>query len=117
MRNPNDDPTWRAVDEHLAGLLLPRDEVLAATLQANAAAGLPAIDVSPLLGKVLELLARAIRATKVLEIGTLGGYSTICLARALEAGGQVVTLEADPHHADVARANIGRAGLSEVVEL
>ena len=117
MPNQNDDPRWSAVDEYLAGLLLPHDEVLAATLKANADAGLPPIDVSPLLGKLLHLLTRAIKATNILEIGTLGGYSTICLARGLQAGGRVITLEADPTHAAIARANIETAGLTELVDL
>jgi predicted O-methyltransferase YrrM len=117
MANPNDDFTWSSVDEYLAGLLVPHDVVLAATLKANADAGLPPIDVSPLLGKLLHLLARAIKVTSILEIGTLGGYSTICLARALQAGGRVITLEADPAHAAIARANIEKAGLTELVDL
>jgi predicted O-methyltransferase YrrM len=117
MANPSDDPRWGAVDEYLAGLLAPRDEVLAATLAANAKAGLPAIDVSPLLGKLLHLLARAVGATRVLEIGTLGGYSAIELARALPPAGRVTTLETDPGHAAVARANIERAGLADRIEV
>ncbi len=111
------DPRWTSVDEYLAGLLAPQDEALAAAREANAKAGLPPIDVSPLLGKMLHLLARAIGARQILEIGTLGGYSTIWLARALPAGGCVVTLEVDPAHAAVARANFERAGLTPMIDL
>jgi predicted O-methyltransferase YrrM len=112
-----DDPRWTAVDCYLAGLLGAQDDALASTLDANAQSGLPAIDVSPLLGKLLHLLARATGATQVLEIGTLGGYSAIWLGRALPAGGRLVALEADPRYAAVARANVGRAGLADVVEV
>jgi predicted O-methyltransferase YrrM len=108
---------WTAVDRYLADLLVPPDPPLEAALQASAAAGLPAIHVPPNLGKLLMLLARVQGARRILEIGTLGGYSTIWLARALPTGGRLVTLEADPTHADVARANIARAGLTQVVEL
>lgn len=110
------DP-WQAVDEYLAGVLVPEDEALTAALKANAAAGLPAHDVSPLQGKFLRLLAGAIGAKSILEIGTLGGYSTIWLARALPPGGRLVTLEANPQHAAVAQANLERAGLSSKVEV
>jgi predicted O-methyltransferase YrrM len=109
--------TWTAVDEYLAELLVPHDDALEATLAAIAAAGLPAISVSPLQGKLLHLLARLSRAERILEIGTLGGYSTIWLARALPPHGYVLTLEIDPHHAEVARANFNRAGLSDRVDL
>jgi predicted O-methyltransferase YrrM len=108
---------WTAMDAWIAGRLLPSDPVLDAALAANAAAGLPAIDVSPLQGKLLHILARMSGARRILEIGTLGGYSTICLARALPADGRLVTLEAEPRHAEVARANIARAGLAGRVEL
>jgi predicted O-methyltransferase YrrM len=108
---------WSAVDAYLADRLLGDDPALDAALAANAAGGLPAIDVSPVQGKLLHLLARAMGARRILEIGTLGGYSTIWLARALPDGGKVVTLELDPHHAEVARANLDRAGLSEKVEI
>ena len=94
---------WREVDLYLAGKLLGEDPVLDATLEANKDGGLPAIDVSPVQGKLLHLLARAAGARRILEIGTLGGYSTIWLARAVPEDGRVVTLEIDPHHADVAR--------------
>ena len=108
---------WSAVDRYIAGLLVPPDPVLDAALEAAAAAGLPPHDVSPAQGKLLHLLARAHGARTVLEIGTLAGYSTIWLARALPAGGRLVTLEADPKYADVAVGNIAHAGLADVVEL
>ena len=111
------DTQWAAVDSYLAGSLLQDDPALEAALTANAAAGLPSIDVSPLQGQLLHLLARMIGARRILEMGTLGGYSTISLARAVRPGGRVVTLEADPRHAEVARANIARAGLAEIVDL
>ncbi len=110
-------PAWTAVDDWFAGLLLPPDPALDAALAANAAAGLPAHDVSPLQGAFLQLLARISGARRILEIGTLGGTSTIWLARALPADGRLVTLEADPTHAAVARANIAAAGLAGRVEL
>jgi predicted O-methyltransferase YrrM len=108
---------WAAVDQYIADLLMPADPALEAALQASAAAGLPAINVTPNLGKLLMLLAQVCGARAILEIGTLGGYSTIWLARALPAGGRLITLEAEPRHAEIARANIARAGLSNVVEL
>jgi predicted O-methyltransferase YrrM len=111
-----DDPRWKQVDGYFASRLAPPDDALAAALEANARAGLPAIDVSPVLGKLLHLLVRAIAAKQVLEIGTLGGYSTIWLARALLPGGKIITLELDPVHAEVARKNLKRAGVSELVE-
>jgi predicted O-methyltransferase YrrM len=95
---------WSAVDDYIAGHLLGDDPVLDAALQANAAAGLPAIDVSPVQGKMLHLLARGTGARRILEVGTLGGYSTVWLARALPGGGRLITLELDPHHAEVAWA-------------
>ena len=108
---------WTAVDHYLADLLLPSDPALAAALEASAAAGLPSIQVSPTQGKLLHLLAMSLGARKILELGTLGGYSTIWMARALPAGGRLITLEADAKHAEVARANIARAGLANVVDL
>jgi predicted O-methyltransferase YrrM len=108
---------WTAVDQYLVERLIPRDPVLDDALRANAAAGLPTIDVAPNQGKLLQLLARIQGARRILEIGTLGGYSTIWLARALPANGKLVTLEAEAKHAEVARANINRAGLSSIVEL
>ncbi len=108
---------WTAVDHYLADLLIPADPALDAALKASAAAGLPSIQVSPTQGKMLHLLALGIGARKILELGTLGAYSTIWLARALPAGGRLITLEADPKHAEVARANIARAGLANLVDL
>jgi predicted O-methyltransferase YrrM len=108
---------WTAVDRYFGDLLVPADPALDEALAASAAAGLPAINVSPVQGKLLHLLARAIGARNVLEIGTLGGYSTIWLARALPDGGRVISLEADARHAEVARANIARAGLGNRVEV
>ena len=108
---------WTAVDRYLTELLVPSDPALDATLQANTAAGLPPHDVSPTQGKLLHLLARLQRARTILEIGTLGGYSTIWLARALPPGGRLTTLEADRRHAEVARANLARAGVADVVDL
>jgi len=108
---------WTAVDHYLTDLLLPSDPALAAALEASAAAGLPSIQVSPTQGKLLHLLAMSLGARKILELGTLGGYSTIWMARALPAGGRLITLEADAKHAEVARANIARAGLANVVDL
>ncbi|GAA3240204.1 O-methyltransferase [Pseudonocardia petroleophila] len=109
--------TWRDVDDYYTGLLLDEDPALDAALEANAEAGLPAIDVSPAQGKMLHLLARAIGARRILEVGTLGGYSTIWLARAVQPEGSVVTCEIDPHHARVAAANIARAGLADTVDV
>lgn len=106
------NPDWAAVDAYVADRLLGNDPALTAALAANAAGGLPDIDVSPAQGRMLHLFARMAGARRILEIGTLGGYSTIELARALPVDGDLVTLEIDPHHADVARANIAAAGLS-----
>jgi predicted O-methyltransferase YrrM len=108
---------WTAVDHYFANLLVPPDPALEAALQASAAAGLPPIQVAPNQGKLLQLLAQARGARRILELGTLGGYSTIWLARALPAGGCLITLEMDPKCAEVARANIARAGLAAVVEV
>jgi predicted O-methyltransferase YrrM len=108
---------WTAVDQYINGLLVPSDPELDAALEASVAAGLPPIQVSPPQGKLLHLLARLQGARSVLEIGTLGGYSTIWLARALPPGGRVLTLEADAKHAEVARSNFVRAGLTGVIEL
>ncbi|MFE2550328.1 O-methyltransferase [Streptomyces sp. NPDC059355] len=109
--------TWTAVDDYFDGLLVEEDEALLAANADAAAAGLPAHQVAPNQGKLLHLLARIRGARTVLEIGTLGGYSTIWLARALPAGGRLVTLEADPRCADVAASNIARAGLADVVDI
>src|SRR5258708_14340865 len=108
---------WTVVDGYIASLFVPHDPALDATLSVSSAAGLPAIQVSPAQGKLLNLLARIQGARNILEIGTLGGYSTIWLARALPADGHLITLEADSTHAEIARANIARAGLAKVVEL
>ena len=108
---------WAAVDRYLTELLVPPDPALDGALAASADAGLPAINVSPLQGQLLHLLALARGARDILEVGTLGGYSTIWLARALAPGGRLVTLEAEPEHASIARANLARAGLNSAVEL
>ncbi len=108
---------WNAVDRYITDLLVPPDPALEAALAASAAAGLPPIQVAPNQGKLLGLLARIQGARSILEIGTLGGYSTIWLARALPADGRLITLEVDPKHAAVARDNITQAGLSGIVEL
>ena len=117
MREPTDNPIWTEVDNYLTETLIPADPILEATLAANAAAGLPSIDVSPTQGKWLHLLAKIKGATRILEIGTLGGYSTIWLARALPPGGRLITLEFNPRHAAVAEQNIARASLSHLVEI
>ena len=108
---------WTEVDRYFSERLLPSDPVLDSALEASAAAGLPAISVSPNQGKLLQLLAQLVDARAILEIGTLGGYSTIWLARGLRAGGHLITLEIDPKHAEVARLNLSRAGLMDVVEV
>jgi predicted O-methyltransferase YrrM len=108
---------WTAVDSYITGLLAHSDPALDGALDRSAAAGLPSIHVSPNQGKLLQLLAQSHKAGKILEIGTLGAYSTIWLARALPPGGRLVTLEYEPKHAEVARANIAAAGLKDVVEL
>ncbi len=105
---------WSAVDEYVAGLLAPHDPALEAALSASEAAGLPAIQVSPPQGKLLWLLAKSIGASSILEFGTLGAYSTIWLGRALPIGGRLITLEADPGYAEVARKSIARAELADV---
>jgi predicted O-methyltransferase YrrM len=120
---------WTAVDRYINLMLVPSDPALETALAESEKAGLPAINVAPNQGKLLHLLARSVLLTRgaagnnnvgpgsILEIGTLGGYSTIWLARALPPGGRLITLEADPRHAEVARTNIARAGLSHLVEL
>ena len=108
---------WSAVDGYIVSNLLPHDLVLEQALHSNAAAGLPSIDVAPNQGKLLHLLARIQRAERILEIGTLGGYSTIWLARSLPANGRLLTLEVNPHHAEIAAANVARAGLSAIVDI
>jgi predicted O-methyltransferase YrrM len=108
---------WTEVEQYFSDLLGLSDPALEAALAASAEAGLPRINVAPTQGRLLYLLARAMSARTVLEIGTLGGYSAIWLARALPTGGRLITLEADPRHAEVARANIARAGLGDVVDV
>jgi predicted O-methyltransferase YrrM len=108
---------WTAVDQYLVENLIPSDPALDAALQSNKTAGLPTIDVAPNQGKLLHLLARIHGARRILEIGTLGGYSTIWLARALPTDGKLITLEVEAKHAEVARANFERAGLSSIVQL
>jgi predicted O-methyltransferase YrrM len=109
--------TWTAVDDYVTGLLAPSDEALDAAVQAGEAAGLPQIQVSPPQGKLLHLLAKTIGAKSILEFGTLAGYSTIWLARALPTDGRLISLEANPKYAEVAAASIAAAGLGEVVEV
>jgi len=108
---------YAAIDAFLVDALVGDDPALTAALEANARAGLPSIDVAPNQGKLLHLLARVSGAQRILELGTLGGYSTIWLARALPAGGALVTVEADPRHAEVARDNLSRAGVDALVDL
>lgn len=108
---------WTSVDRYLTDLFVPPDAALDAALAAAAESGLPPHDVSPTQGKLLHLLARLQGARAILELGTLAGYSTIWLARALPADGRLVTLDVDPKHAELARANVTRAGLADVVEL
>jgi predicted O-methyltransferase YrrM len=108
---------WTDVDNYLVKNLIPADPALDQALKSNQAAGLPTIDVAPNQGKLLHLLARIQGARRILEIGTLGGYSTIWLARALPSDGKLITLEVEAKHAEVARANIERAGLSSLVQL
>ncbi len=111
------ESTWAAVDQYFCDTLAATDDVLDATLRDSAAAGLPPISVSANQGKLLYLLAQMQRAQNILEVGTLGGYSAIWLARALPAGGQLITLEASARHAAVARANLARAGFADVVDV
>lgn len=114
---PTPEQLWTSVDELIVSRLVPDDPELDDALAASAAAGLPPINVAPNQGRMLGILALAIGARRILEIGTLGGYSTIGLARSLPAGGRLVTLEYSPLHAEVARANIARAGLADVVDV
>ncbi|MFL5584810.1 MAG: O-methyltransferase [Gemmatimonadaceae bacterium] len=108
---------WTDVDHYFAKGLLPDDPSLESALESSAAAGLPAISVSPTQGMFLQMLAQILGARSILEVGTLGGYSTIWLARGLREGGRLITLEVDPKHAEVARANVSRAGVGDVVEI
>ena len=114
---PAGQAVWTKVDRYFGDLLVPADPMLDAAVHANKLAGLPQIDVTSLQGKFLEFLVRVSGAKRVLEIGTLGGYSTIWLARALPEGGRVVTLELDPHHARVAHGNLQDAGVLDRVNL
>lgn len=113
----NLEQVWGKVDEYIKDKLMAKDDVLEQTLIKNKQAGLPEIDVSPAQGKLLYLLAKTKGAKRILEIGTLGGYSTIWLARALESDGELMTLEAVSHHAETAQQNIDRAGLAERVTI
>ncbi len=111
------NPLWAAVDQYITEHLVQPDGALEHALESSVAAGLPEIAVSPNQGKLLHLLARMLRARAILEIGTLGGYSTIWLARALEKGGRVISLELDPKHAIVAQENVARARLTHMVDV
>ena len=117
MPAPSDQDRWTAVDRYLADRLLEPDDALDQALEASTAAGLPPAGVTPTQGRLLELLARIRGARTILELGTLGAYSTIWLARALPPGGRLVTLELDAGYAEVARANLARAGLAALVEV
>ncbi len=108
---------WNKVERYFTELLAPSDPALEAAIRESNAAGLPSISVTATQGKLLYILARAVKARRILEIGTLGGYSTIWMGRALPKSGRLITLEADPKHAKVAKANIDRAGLSKIVEI
>ncbi|MFI5104069.1 MAG: O-methyltransferase, partial [Terriglobales bacterium] len=108
---------WTAVENYICENLVPYDPILDAALKSSDAAGLPSINVSPNFGKLLNLLAKSINARNILEVGTLGAYSTIWMARALPADGRLITLEFDAKHAEVARANIARAGLAHLIEI
>jgi predicted O-methyltransferase YrrM len=108
---------WKRVDQRLEELLIRPEENLSAALESNRADGLPSIDVSPLFGKLLGMLIAISGARRVLEVGTLGGYSTTWMARALPADGHLITLELNPHHAEVARANLSNAGVQDQVEI
>lgn len=117
MKRLQTDALWTEIDGYIDDCFVPDDDTLDAALKATQAAGLPQINVAPNQGKLLMLLAQAIGAHRILEIGTLGGYSTIWLARGLAPGGKLVTLEANPKCAEVARGNIARAGFGETVEI
>lgn len=108
---------WTEVDQYFSERLIPSDPILDSALEASLAAGLPAIAVSPNQGKLLQMLAQIVGARSILEIGTLGGYSTIWLARALPADGRLITVELDPKHAEVAKQNLSRAGLRDLVDI
>ena len=110
-------PLWASIDRYFGNLLAPSDEKLEAAVKANRKARLPAIDVSPLQGKFLQVLIQMTQAKRVLEIGTLGGYSAIWMARALPRGGRIVSLEFSPKHAEVAHANLSNAGVDKLVDI
>jgi predicted O-methyltransferase YrrM len=111
------EESWTPVDEYLCGLLVPSDAALEGAIQSGIDAGMPQIQVSPNQARLLYLFARMLGARRILEVGTLAGFSTICLARALPPDGRLVTLEVDPGHAEVARTNFRRAGLDSVIEV
>src|SRR5262249_16126666 len=113
MKRLETDQLWTAIDAYISDQLVNQDPPLDAALEASEAAGLPPINVAPNQGKLLMMLAEMIGARRILEIGTLGGYSTIWLARGLVPGGRLITLELDPRCAEVARANLARAGLAQ----
>ncbi len=115
MSGSTHDDLWSDVDAYIESLLVGPDPVLEGALERSRAAGLPSIDVTPTQGKLLQLLARSVGARQILEIGTLGGYSAIWLGRALPPGGRLISLEIDPRHAEVARANLEQAGLAGAV--
>ncbi len=117
MKRLATDELWTEIDAYLEDCLVPGDDALEAALEASKKAGLPQINVAPNQGKLLMLLARATGARRILEVGTLGGYSTIWLARGLASDGRLITLEANPDYAEVARANIDRAGLGDQVDV
>lgn len=111
------DPKWAATEQYLEDLLAPGDEMLAHILEQNRTSALPSIDVPPLLGKFLALMIRVSGARRVLELGTLGGYSTLWMARALPSGGRLITLELEPKHAAIAQANFTKGGVTDRVEI
>ena len=111
------DDRWSTVDTYITNTLVKTDAALDSALETSEAAGLPAINVSPSHGKLLHILVRLVNARAVLELGTLGGYSSIWMARALQPGGRLITLEYDPKHAELAKANIARAGLAKVIDV
>jgi len=108
---------WTSVDEYVCDQLIPANPAIESALEASAAAGLPEIQVSPAMGRLLQLYVRMLQARRVLELGTLGGYSTIWLAGGLPPGGRIISIESETHHAEVARINLARAGYAEQVEV
>src|SRR5689334_4080995 len=111
------DPVWTAVDDYITDVLVKPDDALNAALLDSAKAGLPSINVTAAQGKLLHILARMQKARRILEVGTLGGYSAIWLARALPPDGRLITLEIDPKHASVAKTNVERAGVGHLVDI